>query len=78
VKTDVIVRPVRYKWERRDKNNKTCTVCGSGRCCVQVPHRARWFTEWRLPDGSYVDNYWGGSTPPCEPPTVTAAEAVAR
>lgn len=31
------------------------------------PYERRWFTEWRLPDGSYVNSYDGGRTPPCEP-----------
>ena len=68
-------RPPRHKWERRDSRSKECTRCGT--LARQLPHpgERRWYTEWRLPDGSVVDNYWGGEVPPCKPAGETAGTA---
>jgi len=60
---------LRHKWHHRDEHNKTCARCGTQAQQRPDPHSRRWFTEWRLPDGSYVNNYAGGKTPPCEPVT---------
>ena len=69
-----VIRPTRHKWDRRDKHNKVCTVCGTWAQQRPHPYERRWFTEWRLPDGSYTDNLWGGKTPPCEPAANAGSE----
>ncbi|GII01742.1 hypothetical protein [Planobispora takensis] len=62
----------RHRWTRRDAYNATCTECGTHAQKRPSPYGRRWFTEWRLPDGTYTDNYDGGKTPPCIGPEVTA------
>jgi hypothetical protein len=64
----------RHSWNHRDKHNKTCTRCGTWAQKRPSPHGRRWFTEWRLPDGTYVNNYAGGKTPPCIPAPATTGE----
>jgi hypothetical protein len=58
---------VRHKWDHRDKHNASCLRCGTTAQKRPDPHGQHWFTEWHLPDGSYVNSYGGGKTPPCEP-----------
>ena len=62
----------RHRWNRKDAHNATCERCGTHAQKRPSPYGRRWWTEWRLPDGSYVDNYSGGGTPPCPP--ASAAE----
>lgn len=54
-----------HRWEHRDRYNAHCLACGTWQQRRPDPHGARWFTEWRLPDGTYMDNYNGATTPPC-------------
>lgn len=69
------VRPLRHKWQHHDDYNSTCTRCGTRAQKRPSPYERRWFTEWRLPDGTSVNNYGGGRTPPCQP--AQGAESVA-
>ncbi|ROP31443.1 hypothetical protein [Couchioplanes caeruleus] len=57
----------RHRWEHRDAYNAHCVHCGTWAQKRPSPYGRHWFTEWRLPDGSYCDNYHGERTPPCEP-----------
>jgi hypothetical protein len=57
----------RHSWNRSDDHNATCRRCGTHAQKRPHPYGRRWWTEWRLPDGSYVDNYNGEPTPPCQP-----------
>lgn len=66
--TDTGVRPAkprRHSWEWHTKYRGTCKVCGTTAEKRPSPYERRWWTEWRLPDGSYVNNYDGSGTPPC-------------
>lgn len=58
-------RTPRHKWHRHDAYNATCERCGTHAQKRPSPYGRRWFTEWRLPDGTYVNNYDGRRTPPC-------------
>lgn len=63
---------LRHRWNRKDDHNATCERCGTHAQKRPSPYGRRWWTEWRLPDGSYVNNYNGEPTPPCTP--VSAAD----
>ncbi|MEV7229701.1 hypothetical protein AB0M79_22140 [Polymorphospora sp. NPDC051019] len=56
----------RHRWQRRDPHNAHCITCGIWAQKRPHPYSRRWWTEWRLPDGTYRDNYNGGPTPPCQ------------
>jgi len=60
----------RHQWDHRDKYNAVCLNCGTWAQKRPHPHGRRWFTEWRLPDGTYVGDYNDGKTPPCQPAPV--------
>ncbi|MBA9003469.1 hypothetical protein HNR21_002351 [Actinomadura cellulosilytica] len=64
---DSPTRRPRHKWQRRDAYNATCERCGTHAQKRPSPYGRRWFTEWRLPDGTYVNNYDGRPAPPCQP-----------
>jgi hypothetical protein len=65
----------RHQRKRRSASNATCTRCGTWAQKRPHPYARRWCTEWRLPDGTYVDNYDGQPTPPCQPRAETGATA---
>lgn len=58
----------RHKWNHENKETSVCAVCGTRAHRRPDPNSRRWFTEWRLPDGTFVNNYAGGKTPPCPGP----------
>lgn len=45
---------LRHRWNRKDDHNATCERCGTHAQKRPSPYGRRWWTEWRLPDGSYV------------------------
>ena len=65
---------VRHRWHHTDRHNARCERCGISALKRPHPHERRWFTEWRLADGSYLDNYNGRATPPCTPVAAAPAE----
>ena len=58
---------MRHRWNHKDAHNATCEHCGTHAQKRPSPYGRRWWTEWRLPDGTYVNNYNGERTPPCPP-----------
>lgn len=57
----------RHRWIHHDVYTATCAKCGTKALKRPHPYRRYWFTEWHLPDGSYITNYNGDPTPPTPP-----------
>lgn len=55
----------RHRWTHHDAYSATCRRCGTTALKRPHPYRRHWFTEWHLPDGTYISNYNGEPTPPC-------------
>ncbi|TKK86452.1 hypothetical protein FDA94_21800 [Herbidospora galbida] len=59
--------PGQHRWTHHDNYHATCRRCGTRAQKRPSPYGRRWWTEWRLPDGTTRDNYNGQPTPPCQP-----------
>ncbi|WP_157641376.1 hypothetical protein [Longispora albida] len=54
-----------HRWVWRGRYNAHCQMCGTWAQRRPSPYERRWFTEWRLPDGTWRDNYNGEPAPSC-------------
>jgi hypothetical protein len=58
-------RTQRHRWAHHGAYSSTCLNCGTTALKRPHPYGRYWFTEWHLPDGTFVSNYNGEPTPPC-------------